>query len=1257
MTENENAFIVTVDGVDYALNKKPIPHWGKGYVLTVGDPADKNTYGPLVGIDDEGQNLCNSSMGNTSFSILENTPDSIRIRMVFPLSKVDRPKEISKSAEQIFYFTFASGMPGVIAESRIRCLTDKIRIHLYSCSVSCNFDCYYDKNGNRTEYGKGNWQNVGFKEVTAEKASGKYFFYPTIGRLPGRGLTTHVCSQWREKTLELGETVSMKIAFGKVQSVADGERLVAFHSAVNNPPEKPMEAIVDAGMGEMSATPTKKPIIIGNFDGWEGIPLTVERNKANDYRPAEANTWKGPHDLSFKAWAAFDKDNFYLRINVRDDQVEQTEIGTGIWAGDCIQIGIDPLCEKSLSPNQILLGVCPIPSLTVCGWSHPNRDYLRGDLLDVVQCAGRVDKGGYECEMAIPWSFLAPFELVRGKFGFNIVVLDGANRWMGITDGIAGGKVPGLYKDLHFRGMEDSLFAGQKTPKPELLFPSNIMPMDQKVKLSAYVYVNDQDLPADICIDFPGGGHIQKPLARGFNSFPCTFLPSELKRGQGKASVYLLSNGKQLYKHEYDVTMTDKTLILEKANELEAKAAKLETAISDIQTKTGKFPAYLSSREWIAKYYASRARMLAGYDEKASNAPAKEKLYYATLSRNFRNLIYCDAMVDDGLREAAEMLAGKRMVLEVPVPPKGIRPLPTNDGGFAIGDQEYYFLGGNTWGLANEDYLDYIAGSGMNFFNMFNLGNKPEPWFKMTKHAEDLGLFFNRRTCMMAYGKGNYYCVEELTKAPFVSIENQAPSSYTGTGTPWEPSPNLLYVIGSEEGTPVPVMTGDPKFTKEQLTERYAQQFTEYLGKKFGTVEELNRRAGSSFASFEDAAKFGKGLNCSPLKYEHYLCFAPQLAEAEKICTDNLRRLWKRPVSTHYSGLNFNTYDTLAGMGNYEHHWASFDLPGFDSGTGSEHKEFAMNFGGTGLLLVDLSRSLYPERTCVNNEEYLLSCSNPNATPPDIYHYTSALHPALHGRIASSIFVFDNTFTSRWGELTFRRAEGFYHTARATLDMRRLANQIAPFRNLNGPAAILYTMPGYLDKKYATRIQIAWEGMTFSGLPVKFISDKMLKDGKLANYKILAVNAKHVDDATFDTVISFAANGGTLLCQGEDALMFNDYGVKVPERAEKLNTHATRVAADFAHAWFDAYESSLAKHGLAPDVQIVGPDGKHVYGIEYRCAKDRDGKRLLYLVNFSKTQQLAKIAGDSTWFDLISMQPKSSTMTLQPLEVLLLKAQ
>ena len=43
--------------------------------------------------------------------------------------------------------------------------------------------------------------------------------------------------------------------------------------------------------------------------------------------------------------------------------------------------------------------------------------------------------------------------------------------------------------------------------------------------------------------------------------------------------------------------------------------------------------------------------------------------------------------------------------------------------------------------------------------------------------------------------------------------------------------------------------------------------------------------------------------------------------------------------------------------------------------------------------------------------------------------------------------------------------------------------------------------------------------------------------------------------------------------------------------------------------------------------------------------------------NSIETQQLAKIAGDSTWFDLISMQPKSSTMTLQPLEVLLLKAQ
>ncbi|MBO4344846.1 MAG: hypothetical protein J5833_03770, partial [Victivallales bacterium] len=187
------------------------------------------------------------------------------------------------------------------------------------------------------------------------------------------------------------------------------------------------------------------------------------------------------------------------------------------------------------------------------------------------------------------------------------------------------------------------------------------------------------------------------------------------------------------------------------------------------------------------------------------------------------------------------------------------------------------------------------------------------------------------------------------------------------------------------------------------------------------------------------------------------------------------------------------------------------------------------------------------------------------------------------------------------------------------------------------------------------RMQIAWEGMTFSGLPVKFISDRQIKEGKLSNFKIVAVNAKHVDDFTFNALIDFAAKGGTLLCQGDDALMLNEFGIRVPEREKKLQI-ASRVAADFARNWFSAFENALSRHSIKPPIDVVGLDGQHIYGLEYRCAKDRDGKDLMYIVNFSKKPVIATIKGKNDWFDLITMSDKPSRLTLKPLDVLLLKA-
>ncbi len=1244
LSRKDNDIQVSCAGSNYTIRKNPLPKWTACRFLQVGDsetnslviqvvtqtPMPESTKTPVSLLPNGKQ---------SSLTVLSDTAELKHIRAEYALSPVDQLKEIHPDAKLVVDFRFLAGISGVAVDAQVVGESDNFIIRRLTSQFGSEFESYRPEGKETVPYEEKDWKpiKVGPKTarfVLAEKKGKSMLVAPISIRTPSKGFVAIGSpNEYKPVRLDKGDTVGLKMVFGFAGTEEEAEKLLAFRKML---PDLTQAAPELPSLG-MKAVTAPKPPAIGSFQ-WGEIPLLVERNKVTDYRPVEANTWRGPQTLSFQTWSAFDADNLYLRIKVLDDEVLQTATGNSIWSGDCIQIAFDPLCEERLSENLILIGVAPTQPVTVCAWNHPDKNLVRDDISEVVKTACRIIPGGYECEMAIPWSFLKPFELKHGKIGFNVVVLDGGKHWMGITDGIAGGKDPGLYQKLYFSGMEQALFANQREPAPELLFPDSILVADEELSFGSFVFLSADDLPAELEVNLNGKALKRQALKAGFNSFQWKIPRQELTPGNQTASVYLLRDGEQHYTKTYPVTLVTRSFLLESVDNLEKKSQTLNRKIDAIRKASGE-PSYLVSRTAVSRFLLNKTRMVC-----QAKGDAAEKRYKQTAIRMYRNLTFLHQMTEDGLSQADAILAGKEKFFTVPPAPKGVRPVIA-DGGFKLNGQEIFFIGANSWMLrtrGRDEDVEDLAAAGLNFFNLFNVTDA-ERRRELIEMAGRLGLFYNRRETGNRIRKPYLYSSGESVAArkAWPELERNDPS--------------LVYLVAHEEtGTLPPVINTD--LTGITLAEHRTTTFRDYLRKKYGSPEAMNRAMGTSCGSFEEISEKTVQASIS-LKFEQFRCMTEMQSRAIQDYNQALRKFSGLPLSTHFSELNFRPYDTLTIGGDYDHHWGPYDIPGFDAGIGFVHKQYAMNFSGRSLLLTDLARSLYPDRPCANNEEYIVSIGNTTVIPPPEYHYVGAILPAFHGRNATSIFVLDQTWDSSWGELTFRRADAFYMTAKAALDLRRLAPEIAPFRSVKSPAAILYTMPSYARKDYPDWLITAYEGCYFSGFPVRFVSDRLVLDGKLQDYQILVVpNAQYVTDDVFAKIASFAGQGGKVICLGKESLSMNEYGQKISQR-DAVRKGFIFLERDTPESCFAQYGKLLKELNRKPLVEVETASGDSTFGLEYRSAKTPDGKTLLYLLNLRKTPMTIKIPGGHTWLDLIDGKPFPAETTLQPLELHLLQQQ
>lgn len=175
---------------------------------------------------------------------------------------------------------------------------------------------------------------------------------------------------------------------------------------------------------------------------WQGVPVAAWRGETKDYRPLAGLNWNGRNDLSFVLRLAHAAHGLRARVEVTDDIVRNAFAGKDAVLGDSAEFVF-----ADARGEQTLVRVVSANAATRTA-------------------------DGYAAEIAVSWEELSAAGLDRARgMRFNVCVTDqdkgtDCENWMGVADGIKGGRDPRQYPFLDFAGVRTT-YAPEREVLPD----------------------------------------------------------------------------------------------------------------------------------------------------------------------------------------------------------------------------------------------------------------------------------------------------------------------------------------------------------------------------------------------------------------------------------------------------------------------------------------------------------------------------------------------------------------------------------------------------------------------------------------------------------------------------------------------------------------------------------------------------------------------------------------------------------------------
>lgn len=429
------------------------------------------------------------------------------------------------------------------------------------------------------------------------------------------------------------------------------------------------------------------------------------------------------------------------------------------------------------------------------------------------------------------------------------------------------------------------------------------------------------------------------------------------------------------------------------------------------------------------------------------------------------------------------------------------------------------------------------------------------------------------------------------------------------------------------------------------------QEFKRYMEKKYGTVAEFNKSAGSRFTDC-DAMLDAVTANNPAAKYEFYTFAREAFADWHRLLAEEVKKAAPgMPVHTkimvfsspfeYASGVDpelmadFSDYN---GNDNYVYQRGRWIADWNEMAMTHE-----MQISAKPMSIANTENHIIPDKETrpvsndhiytANFQQFITGASTLTTWVWADYQYDFAKKNPTH--------VFIGNIFLRPGNIAAHCLSG--------LDGIRLAPEIRKFMDYRPEVAILYSPTATIlnPGSYRAETDALYTALCFTGYRPRFLSERQLARGEFGNSKLLYVaGAKNVSRAARQGMKKFTANGGKIAIT-PGSLAQDEFGTPAaPDFPTEPATPGTPAALT----------ARIHRSGVAPlpvGVNVAHKDGND--GIFFRAVPDGKGAWLVNLVNYNFEPRAIRLEGAGEWFDLIGENKFQPEFELAPLKPLLLR--
>ncbi len=448
---------------------------------------------------------------------------------------------------------------------------------------------------------------------------------------------------------------------------------------------------------------------------------------------------------------------------------------------------------------------------------------------------------------------------------------------------------------------------------------------------------------------------------------------------------------------------------------------------------------------------------------------------------------------------------------------------------------------------------------------------------------------------------------------------------------------------------------------REEPCEHATVMWRDWLRTRHGDIATLNRRWGTSHASF-DAVPLPDPFGPRPAdpvwidfirwNEEFFAGWHRMLADAvHQVAPDlpvHAKAMAWTFLNTSEITFGYGADATLFGglsqiNGNDSICWYSF-------GQGEFAQGWQLNAMGH-----DLQRAVL-DAPVFNSENHLIVDRETRYVPAE-HVYTTLWQAAIHGQGATTIWVWERTFDpkSDFAGSIMHRPACAEAVGLANLDLNRAAHEVTAIQRAPARVALLHSVSGAVwnTGPVGEALTKAYTALAFSGIKTTFVTERQLEAGILPRTPVLIVPpSEHLSDRAFATLKRYP---GKIVCMGEGPCLTRD------EWGHPRNEELAAARVPFQSGptrWQDLRRDLgrlLAAWRIRPDLDLREGQST-VADVAWRTG--RMGNRLIAnLCSFGHTVKKVTLMrnGKPVGATDISGRKLGPTLTLAPLKPMLVK--